>query len=362
MWGTPLNPLQSRRWGNAAVWAQTNLLVKKPVPFRGNNHATSDWLVFPPVQMGELIGIKPEDRNLNLHNYYPMISFLTAANIFHDSVSSEAASTVVGMSTNFNLFSHNGGGIFGLNSNMIMNWGHEPGRLSDGALKLPRRWIFNTMNSLLCTAFPVLRETDVTSFVDSSTDISNVAEFRRGVNCVQCHATMDQMASVGRNFLVSYSDYDYKKDTSNNYGKHILLMGRFTSSVATNYSWSSTPVPDFHKQTPRGRVFFRSINGQLIDQQVEGLGEMGEVLSATDDLYQCAAKRYFQYFTGHDVKLYDRGDPRYATYTLSLKNQDLEKRKFIQSLGKELKSHQNARTIIKKIISSPYYKDEHYEP
>jgi hypothetical protein len=87
-------------------------------------------------------------------------------------------------------------------------------------------------------------------------------------------------------------------------------------------------------------------------------------LTQTNDFYQCAAKRYFQHFTGINVKLYDRGDSRYAQVGASIGPREARMRQFIEKLGSDLRADPNQSTyrIIEKIIESSYYRDLNFDP
>jgi hypothetical protein len=83
-------------------------------------------------------------------------------------------------------------------------------------------------------------------------------------------------------------------------------------------------------------------------------------MAQTDDFYACAAKRYFQYFTGIQVSLYDRTNPANATFNEKLSSEAKADREFVESLGTELRKTQSIRSVVKKIMGSPYYRETNY--
>lgn len=340
-------------------YASPHIVFRMDTTFNNTNYSTTNMVEITPVQVGELIGVKPDDRNTTVANYAPMIKTFTGAP--NSEALKENAVKTPGMVVGFNLYATSGGGVLGQHSNMIMNWGFDPGRVNDGAVGMPRRWVQRTMESLLCTTFPTLRTQDVVKYLDTSGD-ADVADFRTGTACLECHSTFDQLAATGRNYLVSSSDISYRfglHPTIGKIGKNAQIMGRFEASISTPYNWSSKPVVDYTKQTSLGRVYMRTFSGKLVDQPVSNIAGAGAVLSQVDDLYQCAAKRYFQYLTGIKVELYDRGDPRNFERLSKTTAEEKMQRIFIETVAADLKKTQSLKNVIKDIIKSPYYRNPH---
>jgi hypothetical protein len=321
---------------------------------------------FTGITVGELTGVKVDDRSTTISNYAPGILWKDIS-VYSGTAKVENALQTAGMIPSFDIFQREGGGILGDPAFMLINWGHPTGVRMDGALKMPRRLVKNAMEALLCKEFPVLRETDVLSYVDVSGG-ATVAPFRKSSTCVQCHATFDQIGSVYRNHLVSFSDWNTGNpghDPQDGAGfaiKVVHLMGRFNGALPDSGVWSSTPVTNYEKQAPAGRVYFREFSGNLVNQPVNGIQQVGDTLAESNDLYLCAAKRYFQYFTGFNVKLYDRGDPRFLTTVQSLTQQERSLRQYLEKLATNFKNDQSSYNLIQSIISSPYYRDLNYSP
>jgi hypothetical protein len=99
-----------------------------------------------------------------------------------------------------------------------------------------------------------------------------------------------------------------------------------------------------------------------VHESISDLNEVGPIVSQYKDMYQCAAKRYFQYFTGIDIELYDPGDPANYEKVITESKQTKEVRGFIESLGAQLQSHQSLRALIKSIMASKYYAESDYLP
>jgi hypothetical protein len=109
--------------------------------------------------------------------------------------------------------------------------------------------------------------------------------------------------------------------------------------------------PNFHQRPAYGRLYFRSYDGTLINKEVKDLSGLGAALADTNDLYVCAASRYFQFFTGIAVNLQDSGDPSLPALSAS----DMKYRSQVISLGLELKKHQRLDKLIEDILRSPLY-------
>ncbi|AFY00809.1 DUF1585 domain-containing protein [Bdellovibrio bacteriovorus] len=238
-----------------------------------------------------------------------------------------------------------GGGILGQPGFFLLNSGHAKGVLYDGASKLPRKWAKAALESMLCLNLPALRERDISEYYAPN----STTPFRASSSCITCHATMDQMALSARNLFVA--------ETAGGNNQKVILVGRFPATKEVRgYSWPSEPVADFYKESTKGRIFYRSFStGQLVNETTENLEDLGGKLANKDEFYQCAAKRYFKYFTGYDVALYDRSDPQNESLNRSLAAKDIELRKFVEGLGQGLRETQSLRDLVRRIIDSPYY-------
>ena len=256
-----------------------------------------------------------------------------------------------GAQTNIDLYRALGGGILGQQGYFLLDVGHSKGQIFDGALKLPRKWAKTALESLLCFNLPALRESDIQQYIDAGSEVP----FRRAGSCITCHATMDQMATAARNLVVA--------ETANGNFQKAIFTGSFPANQQAIGYWSSSSVANFHKQMPTGKLMIRSyVNGALINQDINGLEDLGTKLSNLDEMYQCAAKRYFEYFTGINVSLYDRTDPANAHLNKNLTKRDLSDRQFVEQLGKDLRSTQSLPRMIESILRSDYYNKAQFNP
>jgi hypothetical protein len=285
---------------------------------------------------GLISGIAAGSASLILQNY---------------SVPNLGLATQVDGQTGIDLHRALGGGILGQQSYFLLNVGHSKGQVFDGALKLPRKWAKTTLENMLCFTLPALRESDIQGYINSAAQVT----FRRAGSCITCHATMDQFASTARNWVVA--------ETAKGNVQKSIMVGNFTVGATVANSWSSSSVAGYHRQNPTGKLMIRSYaNGALINRDVANVEEMGTRLTELDEYYQCAAKKYFRYFTGIDVSLYDRTDPMNAPLNKALTARDLEDRKFIEALGKELSKSQSLSKLVESILRSNYYNKAAFDP
>jgi hypothetical protein len=103
---------------------------------------------------------------------------------------------------------------------------------------------------------------------------------------------------------------------------------------------------------PKDGFFFSGHDGRLVNKKVENLDEAGAAIASEDEVYVCAAKRYFYYFTGIDVEVGDIGDPQNP---ITLDPYEAELREAIIQMGKSLKDHQDPRKTIRSILEHPSY-------
>ncbi|AZZ38144.1 hypothetical protein CIK05_15500 [Bdellovibrio sp. qaytius] len=304
------------------------------------NRPAEDFVTLPRMNAGEIVGVQMNTFSAMIPNFY--------LRLFHGD---ENARVRYGETIDytFDIYKNRGGGILGSSTFFMMNSGHTKGQIFNGSTKVPRAWTKAAMESLMCSPFPSLRESDISQFVVGNSS----APFRNSSSCVMCHATLDPFAYVARNRVVGNSDFT-------NYLKNTILVGNFKAVLPSVTGWPSEPVTNFQRQEPKGRLYYRSATGALVDRSVNNSEEMGQAMSETEDFYQCAAKRYFQYFTGINVSLYDRTNPANSETNRKLTTADKEDRKFIEKLAKELRTTQSLPNMVRQIIGSDYYKYPNY--
>ncbi len=301
----------------------------------GNVFSTS-VVPAPYSGTGLISGVVAGSETLSLANY---------------SVPNLGLATQVDGQTGIDLHRALGGGILGQQSYFLLNVGHSKGQVFDGALKMPRKWAKTTLENLLCFSLPALRESDIQGYINSGAQVT----FRRAGSCITCHATMDQFASTARNWVVA--------ETAKGNVQKSIMVGNFTVGATVANSWSSSSVAGYHRQNPTGKLMIRSYsNGALINRDVANIEEMGARLTELPEYYQCAAKKYFRYFTGIDVSLYDRTDPANAPLNKALTERDVEDRKFVETLGKELAQTQSLSKLVESILRSSYYNKATFDP
>jgi|GEM_PF-1184422 hypothetical protein len=315
----------------------------------------------PVIQVGDLVGIVPNTQSFIV----PNISMAPSGNNTTDK-----GILVADFNYTYDLFKNHGGGVIGSPIYLMQYFGHGFNVKFNGQSKVARRWSQQNMESFLCASLPALRESDVQSFVDSSSS----AAFRNSSSCVMCHATLDPMAYTARNFtrgafdiFRTTQDGDVTLDANGNsisppaaYSRNALAITTYKTTASSVGGWPSEPVTDFHKQTPTGRLFYRSATGVLVDKNVSGIAGLGKAMSETDDYYLCAAKRYFEFMTGIKVPIYDRTDPRNSSLNQALSAAAIADRNYVESLAKDLRTSNSVIKMVEEIMSSDYYSKENF--
>jgi len=306
------------------------------------------FATLPKIEVGELVGIRTTTETANIPNVN--LSPL-GSNI--------AGNTIPGLNFSFDLFKTQGGGVLGTPIYLMLNYGHGRGVFANGTTKVPRRWAQTNMNTFMCANLPALRESDVTKYYVGSSS----APFRNSMSCLRCHANLDPMAYTARNVITSGTAFTEFTLGSRTHAKAALVTTTFNADAGTSTGWPSEPVLNFQRMTPTGKLYFRSFaSGELINKDVTGISGLGAAMTTIDDYYQCAAKRYFAFFTGIQVSLYDKHDPNNAALNRALTEKDVKDRTFIENLAAELKQTQSLKTMIKKIMASDYYQTKNYNP
>jgi hypothetical protein len=233
-----------------------------------------------------------------------------------------------------------GGGMVGTHIYITMN--AQPRSLRDlplDGIRVNRLWAQSLYNDLFCRNLPAVRMEDATPFeaVDSE------ATFRLSAGCVRCHASMDRTAGLIRNIEFQNIGSLYPP----------ALLGVFALpkpiTQPPESAWTLKADEDYSSRPPTGAFYMRDYKGDLISYQASDLRDLGRYLSTLDDLYICAASRYYKFFTGIDV---DVGDPQ----RLNMTARQAKHREFVVKLGLELKASQDSMKLIESILQSPLYR------
>lgn len=314
--------LRARRFSRKGARTRRVAFSNEGLGFIQSFTATpTPWQPDYVTETGLLVGIEPDQRI----NRAPL--FRAADGFFEGSMEPYAQE---------NINQHMGAGILGTQSYLLGNSGPQSFLVrADGGLKTWRRWSKAIMNDLLCRDLPVLRPADVFQDVVPSSSLS----YRKASSCMQCHSTMDPMAGAIRNvirgqtgFLPGTVQFNMLLDTDNSRLEHPSLAG--SASYASSL--------------PEAQLKYRSYDGRLINHSVGNLQELGEKIASENDLYACAAKRYYKFFTGINVDLTDLE----ASANAKLGPGEKLYRDRIIQWGLDLKKDQNVRELIRKIIGS----------
>lgn len=306
-------------------------------------------MTMPKIEVGELVGIRSTTESFMVPNVAAAV--LTGTE--------RKGNNQPGLNYTYNFYQTMGGGVLGTPIYLMMNFGHPLGLEMNGSIKLPRRWAQTNMTTFMCATLPALREADVRQFVVGN----STAPFRNASSCVMCHANLDQMAYTARNAEIVASDYFVvTDDATTQHAKVSYMLANYRAEIGSVAGWPSEPVANFHRQTPSGKLYYRSFTGELVNKDVTGISGLGQAMVQTDDYYQCAAKRYFQFLTGIEVALYDRQDPRYSSLNQALSKQAITDRQYIENLASSLRQTQSVKSMIKTILGSDYYKSAKFRP
>lgn len=240
-----------------------------------------------------------------------------------------------------------GGGIIGTRTFLLSTLGLGVNIAMNGGLRMSRDFSKTVLKSFLCRDIPVIRTVDAAPYVQS--EGKDVPPFRTNASCMSCHATLDPLAAVARNHMVTHLPF-FRELADQKNGLNSGQIFEFAPDQPRESGMLNADSA-FHRRPPFGSLYFRNYKGELRNEQFEGIPELGNTLADSEDLYVCAASRYLQYFTGVQVSLHDPGDANFPPPSDS----EREYKEFVVKLGLELKSHQSLKTLIKRILESPLY-------
>jgi hypothetical protein len=242
---------------------------------------------------------------------------------------------------------HFGGGVLGSQPYLLQTvQANNLNPKFDGGVLTARKWSRAVFNDLLCRSLPVVREADGAAYVDVSSSIA----FRQSMSCVKCHTSMDRMAGVTRGVV-----YDQSAGKFFNLGHSAFISQRTVDKSAADI-FPTDPDADFYRRPTQGQLFYREHDGKLVDLAINNVEELGEKLSQEDGIYNCLAKRYYQFFTGISVDIGDIADPQHGI----LSQEELALRAIVLQLGQQLKTHQNPRMTIESILRRSEYRKSNY--
>lgn len=209
-----------------------------------------------------------------------------------------------------------GAGIIGTMPYILLNSGQNQEKM-DGKNKDHRRWAKSVLRDFLCLEVPLITEEQAKPFVRPKSDIS----FQTKAKCMQCHATLDNMAGVIRNIEI----YNTTED-----GFGILSV---RAAIPHKIVQGSTK---YYNQSTDGRIVM-NLDSNFINKKIKGIEDLANWMLQNKQLYRCSLKKIFTFLTGES-------NPK-----------DPEEIQFREHLATELMNKQNYQDIFMKIIGSKYF-------
>lgn len=281
------------------------------------------WTPSERIEVGNIIGIRPMNSD-----QIPYLVDLKQSNIEYKLPS--------------------GGGVLGSNPFFMLNQGRSLREKTNGGAGTYRRWSKYIYKDVLCREIPVIRSSDV-AFLRQKLPSSNLP-FRNGGSCLQCHFSIDGLAGAVRNKTVLRTGTDLQTGATNVHT--ILAYNHPATEAPETFLEKSDSDLNFYKRPATANLVFRTFEGAFINKQYTGTEEVGQAISELDDLYVCAASRYYRFLTGVNVEIRDYNDPMSPTTNSA---DEIQYRNLVIKLGKNLKKHQSLNKLIEEIIASPLY-------
>lgn len=273
-----------------------------------------------------------------------------------------------------------GGGAIGSQGALMANMGMENDYAND-LQHIARDWPKHFYKDYFCRDLPVIEPEDADPFVvcmtsgqanctitPTAAERPNVLPYRQRQSCTQCHASMDQLAGVVRNYRI-YQTSSVRCNMQDKIGSTVAVQPGPVTKTAYN-NWPYVKKADYFKTANFGRVYFRGFgntidttidpalvtNTRRRDLPVNNLNELGTVVAGEYDFYICQAKRYYQFFTGIDVDL----SPKSAAQINTLSTDQKFYRGVVIDLGIKLKQHKDSRRLVKEILAKPEYRKKDF--
>lgn len=206
---------------------------------------------------------------------------------------------------------------------------------------LQRRVTRMIEEDLMCHQLPTLLPTDAAVLEDLTKFNNDTYPFHKSVACLQCHSSIDPAAYAYRNF--------YSSSTSSaGPGISAPFVSRLPVVPGSNYVSMQAANHDNYS-----RLVYRSNVAHVYNSTpVASLEDLAQAVAVSDDLYSCAAKKYYRFFTGVDVDLTQSAVPgSVAAYHQNL----------VLKFGRNFKTNQSVRSLINAILSSTPFRTRDYQ-
>lgn len=278
------------------------------------------------VESGRLKGVKTAP-NITLGNF-----------VMTSGAESDQAILDQGLLGKTNVNQHWGSGIVGSQGFQMANANLTQNVFTLGVDRINRRTTSKMYEDLLCLQLPTLLDADVAGELIPTSSHT----FQQSTSCMRCHSSVDDTAYTMRNLVIFKSSANADAETQVD-GRP--MAGVTSLPVVTNsQTWSLQP--------PKGRLHYReNITGREVIAPLNSIADIGTEFAKGSDIYNCAAKKYYRFFTGIDVTLTEKA----KADTIDDYHQ-----KLVLQLGAQLKTTQSVRTLIDAIIKSEPFHNRNY--
>lgn len=273
--------------------------------------------------------------------------------------------------TNPRPLANRGGGLIGSQAYLLNNFPDMAPAIYNLA-KMPRPFAKYVFQDLLCRELPVISVDDAKDWAVCPTCAikpptgAKVLPFRQQASCVACHASMDQMGGIVRNYRfftqsTATNDLTCSQTQMKYKSVHVLPLA---PTIAAGYGWGYSEDPNYHKRTALGRFVYRPMNGgKMINDPIANFEELGAKIESLEDYYICGAKRYYRYFTGIDVSL----QPMTAAEVAALPEDQKFYRNKVLNLGRKFRKpaadggyDKDPKKLIKAILESAEFANKDF--
>ncbi len=266
--------------------------------------------------------------------------------------------------TKYDINVHPGGGILGSSTTFLNS--RESLVMPDGGLYVHRRYSNNFFYDFMCSKLPTFKDSDPLVAAELKRFEKSEISFRKSATCVACHLTLDNFAHASRNVISNRGlppGFNRDLQTAGLQATNFEIVNHYTP-VKDDLAEPVDKDPLYHRRQPDGRLVYRNYAGKVVNVKVRGIPALGAAVASQDDIYMCAAKRYYNFLTGVTVPL----DP----ITLDSKtkkpadpsdNFAFFHRQKIVSLGASLKKGEDAsgntwslRNLVREVIKSDAFR------
>ncbi len=200
------------------------------------------------------------------------------------------------------------------------------GLLPDGESRAYRRWSSSVLKDFLCRDLPVAPVKITDDYLDKSSKIN----FNKTSSCMNCHATMDNLALVVDN-------YKFVQNNMFSPGLDLTDEEDLSEEVLIQFMY---PVKAKKHESEAMLVYKSKTTNKIYNRDIDSLEDFAGFLTKENDFYYCQASKVVEFITGRQLGLVQLQNSEFNDIILKF-----TKHKKLQTLMSDLIKTKSFKTL-----------------